>query len=231
MRTEPVAVRPGATVLVVRDAPEPPRGIEVLLLRRTPDAVFLPGAHCFPGGRVEPTDGEDPARGAALREAFEEAGLLLGTGRVDDGFDTEAWRAAVYDGTATLDDAAAAAGLVLDPESLRFLARWVTPPGGPRRFDARFFVAPAPVGQEPACDGTELVECAWWRPSRALAANAAGEILVIQPTEQSLRVLDRFPTVAALLAALDAADPDDRVEEAPESWRVRLPFDRLGARA
>ena len=105
--TTPCRSSDAATVVVVRDG-EP--GLEVLLLRRTPAAVFAPGAHVFPGGAVDPDDGDDH-RATAAREALEEAGLRL------------------------------------DPAALRPLARWVTPPGGPRRFDTRFFVTAAPAGQ------------------------------------------------------------------------------------
>jgi len=156
--TEAVPVQDAATVVVVRDGE---RGVEVLLLRRTPAAVFAPGAHVFPGGTVDPDDGGDH-RATAAREALEESGLRL------------------------------------DPAALRPLARWVTPPGGPRRYDTRFFVTAAPPGQSAACDGEETVEADWWRPADALAAG----ITLIEPTKVTLQWLAEHDTVAD---ALDAA--------------------------
>ena len=77
------------------------------------------------------------------------------------------------------------------------LARWVTPPGGPRRFDTRFFVTAAPAGQSAACDGEEMVESGWWRPADALAAG----ITLIEPTRVTLEWLAEHGTVAEVLAA------------------------------
>jgi 8-oxo-dGTP pyrophosphatase MutT (NUDIX family) len=153
----PVEVRDAATVVVARDGDA---GIEVVLLRRTPHAVFVPGAHVFPGGAVDAEDGDDFRRTAA-REAFEEAGL------------------------------------VLDPDGLHYLARWVTPPGAPRRFDTRFFLSAAPDGQTAACDGDETVECGWWRPADALGAG----LTLIEPTEVTLRWLAGHATVADAVEA------------------------------
>jgi 8-oxo-dGTP pyrophosphatase MutT (NUDIX family) len=152
-----VPVRDGATVAVVRDGDD---GLEVLLLRRTEAAVFVPGAYVFPGGAADPGDGDD-LRVTAVRETEEEVGLQLA---VDD----------------------------LCP-----LARWVTPVGGPRRYDTRFFVTAAPEGQVPECDGVEIVECGWWRPQAALDAG----LLLIEPTVVTLEWLATHASVAAALAA------------------------------
>lgn len=179
-----VPVRDAATVVVARDGID---GLEVLLLRRTPRAVFVGGAHVFPGGAVDPGDGADLRR-TAVREAAEEAALRL------------------------------------DPADLRFLARWVTPPGQPRRFDTRFFVTAEPAGQRAACDGSETVECGWWQPDAALAA----PITLIEPTRATLELLTRYGEVGALLRDLDAGDATQPVHEAPLGWRVRLPHDDLG---
>jgi 8-oxo-dGTP pyrophosphatase MutT (NUDIX family) len=88
-------------------------------------------------------------------------------------------------------------GLRLAPEALVPLARWVTPPGGPRRYDTRFFLTVAPAGQAVACDGEEIVEAGWWRPGEALRA----DITLIEPTKVTLEWLARHPTVDAALAA------------------------------
>lgn len=89
------------------------------------------------------------------------------------------------------------AGLRLDPDGLRYLARWKTPPGQPRRFDTRFFVVAAPLDQEADCDGHETVECGWWRPTAALDAG----LLLIEPTRVTLEWLATHDTVADALAA------------------------------
>jgi 8-oxo-dGTP pyrophosphatase MutT (NUDIX family) len=152
-----VPVHDGATVAVVRDGT---RGLEVLLLRRSLDAVFCPGAHCFPGGRADAGDGGD-LRVTAVRETLEEAALRL------------------------------------DPAALHPIARWVTPPGQPRRFDTRFFLAEAPTGQLPECDGVEMIECGWWRPADALDSH----VVLIEPTQVTLEWLAGHATVADALAA------------------------------
>ncbi len=155
--TDAVPIQDGATVVVVRDG-EP--GLEVLLLRRTARAVFVPGAYVFPGGAADPDDGGD-LRVTAVREAREEVDLHL------------------------------------DVDELRPLARWVTPPGGPRRYDTRFFVTAAPAGQVPECDGSEIVECGWWQPRRAVDAG----LLLIEPTLYTLEWLAEHGSVEAALAA------------------------------
>jgi 8-oxo-dGTP pyrophosphatase MutT (NUDIX family) len=155
--TSAVPIRDGATVVVVRDG-EP--GLEVLLLRRTARAVFVPGAYVFPGGAADEEDGGD-LRFTAVREAHEEADLEL------------------------------------DVAELRPLARWVTPPGGPRRYDTRFFLTELPAGQSPECDGGEIVECGWWTPTAAIEAG----LLLIEPTRVTLEWLAGHGTVAEALAA------------------------------
>lgn len=153
-----VPIQDGATVVILRDVD--PTGIEVLLLQRTPAAVFAPSAHVFPGGVAEPDDGGD-LRVTAAREAFEECGLRV------------------------------------DPEALLPLARWVTPPGGPRRYDARFFITAAPLDQVAECDGVETVACGWFRPADALTAG----LTLIEPTRVTLAWLAEHERVAAALAA------------------------------
>jgi 8-oxo-dGTP pyrophosphatase MutT (NUDIX family) len=217
--------RPAATTMVLRDGAA---GLEVLLLRRSPHSVFVPGAHVFPGGAVDPidhaphptsagalTDDEASARlgldtgglafwVAAVRETFEEAGLLIADGPVDRATPD---REAVDRGERALADVCADHGLTLRLGDLRYFGHWVTPPGAPRRYTTRFFVAPAPPGQEPAPDDGEAVASEWVRPQVALDRFAAGDWDLIQPTESSLRALDRFADVTAVLAHLDDRPP------------------------
>jgi 8-oxo-dGTP pyrophosphatase MutT (NUDIX family) len=217
--------RPAATVMVLRDGDD---GLEVLMRRRNPDSIFVPGAHVFPGGAVDEADHRphplaDPAPDqagaserlglaagglafwvAAVRETFEEAGLLFADGPVER---AEPHRAAIDRGERSLADVCRAEGLRLRLRDLRYFGHWITPPGGPRRYTTRFFVAPLPVGQSPSHDDGEAVAHEWVRPADALARFAAGEWDLILPTERSLHALAGFRTAAEVLAHADALPP------------------------
>jgi 8-oxo-dGTP pyrophosphatase MutT (NUDIX family) len=227
---------PAATVMLVRDATPP--GLEVFVLRRTASATFAAGMYVFPGGRVDEADGtadvEAVCRGlddgvasktlgvdrgglafwvAAVRECFEEAGVLLARRR-DGGLvrtdDTE--RRAVHAGDLSMVDLCRRHDLVLDLSSIRYVAHWVTPIGESRRFDTRFFLAPAPPGQDGAHDDAELVDSRWVRPADAIAQAEAGEILMLPPTIANLRALAQWDDVGSALAAADAAGPPPRIQ-------------------
>ena len=186
-----VPTRPAATVVLVRDGE--PDGLEVFVLRRAAAAAFAAGMYVFPGGRVDDADGAaaiaahcdglDDATAsarlgidggglafwvAAVRECFEEAGVLLAR-RSDGGAVTvdDADRRAVHAGELSMERLCERDGLVLDLGAIRYVAHWVTPVGeSPRRFDTRFFLAASPPGQEGAHDDTELVHSMWVRPAR-----------------------------------------------------------------
>jgi 8-oxo-dGTP pyrophosphatase MutT (NUDIX family) len=190
--------RPAATCLLLRDTDG---GIEVLMLRRNPDSVFVPDAHVFPGGAVEPSDADE--RFAAARETFEEAGLVLGDGPVER---LAPFRSAVERGEVDFADLCAEHGVTLRLDDLRPFGHWTTPPGGPRRYSTHFFVAPAPPDQIPSHDGSEAVDSEWVRPQDALARFAAGEWLLILPTERSLMYLTDFATTVEVLDHLDAQE-------------------------
>ena len=234
--------RPAATCMVLRDAPA---GIEVLLLRRNPKSVFVPGAHVFPGGAVEPADSlphpstlDAPTDAdaserldldedglafwlAAVRETFEEAGLLFADGPVEAAMP---FRAAVACGEVLLADLCREHGLRLRLDDLREFGHWTTPPGGPRRYTTRFFVAPAPADQVHAHDDAELVDSEWIRPQAALDRFATGDWELILPTERSLVALTHFESTAEVLAHLDTHPPttDDH-----GGWRVAIPQETL----
>jgi 8-oxo-dGTP pyrophosphatase MutT (NUDIX family) len=147
--------------------------LHVFVLRRSTELVFAPGATVFPGGAVDPADVE-AASGADVDE-----------------FRIAAARECLEE-----------CGIPIDPGSLVEFARWVTPPGGPRRYDTRFFVAPAPDGHEGEHDGSELVASAWMRPREVLDAFARGDIDLILPTQRSLEALSRHESVASVLNEL-----------------------------
>lgn len=235
--------------MLVRDRPD----LEVLVLRRAPGAVFGPNATVFPGGAVDASDaaaadrvvGLDDAaasaehgvaagglsyRVAAVRECFEEAGVLLARGRDGTPADPRPeWRDALNHGAATLADVLAAGDLVVDARDLHLFSHWLTPVGPPRRYDTWFFVARAPDGHDAVHDDHELVESSWVRPAELLEACADGRVELIFPTLRSVRAIARFSHARDLLAAL-AATPRDAagrpyVVADASGERVVLPFD------
>ncbi len=188
-----------------------------MLLTRRPDSmVFAGGAHVFPGGRVDPADADPTltARSvlgaadaavalggdlapdmalaaylAALRELFEEAGVLLAD-TAAPGVRIREARSALLRGDLTLPGLAEALDLTLRTDLLVPLSRWVTPVPSPRRFDTRFFAAALPDGVEPSFEGAEVAEHAWLRPTDALAAMADGRIVLWLPTSTTLQQLE-----------------------------------------
>ena len=222
--------RPAATLILVRDASA---GMEVFMIRRTQSAVFMGGAHVFPGGGVDASDasaelaahceGLDDIeasrllgleRGgltywtAALRECFEEAGLLLAhdaDGRYADLNDTqhlhvfEQWRESIRAGKATLADLCREHGLRLAAERLAYYGHWITQPGRPRRYDTRFFVAEAPSAQTASHDNSETVDNLWIRPAAALERHSRGEMHLVFPTIKTLESIAGFENAAALM--------------------------------
>jgi 8-oxo-dGTP pyrophosphatase MutT (NUDIX family) len=152
--TEP---RPACSVITVRDDDD---GLEVLLVKRNPEARFMGGAWVFPGGAVH--EGESELE-TAVREAHEEAGLRL------------------------------------NPAALVPFSRWITPREVKVRFDTHFFVAPAPPGAKPSCDGEECVDLRWITPAAALAAGRRDELMLVFPTIKHLEELAEFGSVAELV--------------------------------
>ena len=247
--------RDAATVILVSDRPD----LHVLMLERTRRAVFGPGATVFPGGAVDPGDGagglaerivgiDDVAastaqgigrgglafRVAALRECFEEAGILLardaasgGPADHDDGLATA--RTDLNAGALAFGDLLVERDLVFDARELRVFAHWLTPVGAPRRYNTWFFVASAPDGEEGTHDDNELVASAWVRPVDALAQHSNGDIDLIFPTEMSLRALSYYDHSHELLSDLDAgarhADGIPVVVSEGTGERVALPQD------
>ena len=221
-----VVPRPAATTLIVRDGAP---GLEVLMVRRSPQASFMPGAHVFPGGAVDAADGSadhvaacdesadalaqrigavteigDRAAAysvAALRECFEECGLWLGAPDHHAPADGgwQALRARLHAGQ-SLATLVQDAGAPLATSALHPWSHWVTPFGLPKRFDTLFLVVRAPVGQEPEVDAGETTALAWVHPAAALAAHARAEFAMEFATVRTLESLQPFDSVAALLA-------------------------------
>ena len=248
MSQPPVEPRPAATVVLLRHGLG---GVEVLLTHRPSSMVFAPDMHVFPGGRVDATDGDarlatrsvvsgseaaaalggDLAPGAALatfvaaiREVFEETGVLLADGAAP---------AALEVGRAELLHVPGAFAPMVDALDLRLrtdllvpLSRWVTPPGLPRRFDARFFAAELPAGAEMSLLGGEVAGHAWHTPRAALDEMAAGRLGMWLPTSTTLQQLEHvgsFDEIRARMApgAAGAVEIDEPV---PGVTRITMPW-------
>ena len=229
--SEPVEVRHAATVVVVRGAGA---DAEVLLLRRGDTAGFMAGMFVYPGGRLDPADLDaaagdldTAARWTALRECFEESGLLLATDQQGQPA-TPAHAEALRASEAPFAEALQALNLRPGLNDLRPFARWVTPAVERRRFDTRFYLAPHPHGQEAAPDGFEMVEHRWRRPVDALQEYATSDMLLSPPTFYFLA--DLAAQLAAGLPLHDWADAQPRHPVLPRleltgSPRLLLPGD------
>jgi 8-oxo-dGTP pyrophosphatase MutT (NUDIX family) len=230
----PAEPRHASTVVLLRDRPQ---GMQAYLLRRTRTMAFAAGMYVFPGGSVDPRDetlsddawaGPPPAAWAALlsadegltkalvcaavRETFEESGVLLAGAGPDDvvadttGEDWETDRAALVDHSLSFAAMLDRRGLVLRADLLRPWAHWITPEVEPKRFDTRFFVAALPTGQRTRDVGGEADLVAWVRPADALAAADGGEMGMLPPTAFTLSELATYDDVAAVLDAGTARD-------------------------
>jgi 8-oxo-dGTP pyrophosphatase MutT (NUDIX family) len=266
-RADPTALRQAATVMLVRDAAEPGSdgsSLEVLRVRRNLQSDFVGGAFVFPGGSVDPLDGGAEAEAAcygrsdaeastllgvesgglaywvaALRETFEEAGLLLadrpdgppllaGEPEEEARFVTE--RAAVNAGTRRFLDLCRDERLRLLVGQVHYFAHWIAPRGAPRRFDTRFFVAAAPRGQQAAHDAGETIADTWISPRRALEGHRDGVFELIFPTIRNLQAIGRFATSGELLEAAARASGsvptiEPRVVADGSGVRILLPGD------
>jgi 8-oxo-dGTP pyrophosphatase MutT (NUDIX family) len=242
------AARPASTLLLIRDGLS---GLEVFLVERHHQIDFAGGATVFPGGKVEPGD-QDPAlrarcagagaldddalafRVAAIREAFEECGVLLARPRGQQALLPVArladllkrYRAEVREHRVSIADLASAEDLELACDLLVPFAHWITPEGMPKRFDTWFFLMAAPPGQFAAHDGTESVDSTWISPRRALEQADAGKRTVIFPTRMNLAKLARSSTTAEAVAAARASrivTVLPRVERGPGGLVLRIP--------
>jgi len=225
-------IRPAATLVLTRDTEN---GIEVLLLQRTWEAIFLPGYYVFPGGAVNEQEsaaqphvvgvedgdisqtmsldeGGADYMLAAVRECFEEAGILLaqdGSGQlIGAEHPVLGERDALFRDEVSLAQLCEKHGLVVPLDRLAYLSHWVTPPGPPRRFDTRFFVAVAPEGQRAGHDGQETIDHVWMSPAQALEEHREGQRLLGLPTIRTLRVLCDFNTTAELMRYAHANPPE-----------------------
>ena len=231
--TQPVIPSPAATLVLLRDRPP----VEALLLQRHARSKFAAGDYVFAGGKVEaddmPPDGEGFCRGltagqaaarlggglaprdalsywvGAIREAFEEVGVLLAyetDGRLlriasEAKPRYEAYRTACQKANPAFFDMLRAEHLTLATDRLAYFAHWITPEEQPLRFDTRFFAAVMPPGQEPVVDGHEIVDLKWLTPAEAISASTRNDMGL------------RFPTIKNLELVAAGGDPASRVVE------------------
>jgi len=203
-------------VLLVRDG-DP---WELLMVQRPGGADFAPGAYVFPGGTVheDDRDFEDEIRAAAVRELFEEAGILLARG-ARDAQCKEVRRS--LEGGGSFSEALRKAGLSPDFDALVMFARWVTPALLRRRFDARFYLARLPEGQSVTPQAGEVADWLWVSPSRALASR---ELTLVYATRAVLESVAGAPDVDALFARARALEEiptvEPRLVQTEAGWEV-----------
>lgn len=230
---QPAVPRPAATIVLMRDGRDGP---ELLLMKRNRNAGFVPGAYVFPGGRVDAADagpatisrvddlnqddaagrldlhgGETPAIAyylAALREAFEETGILIGS--TSDGtpppsaaqeprIDTV--RRALMDDEISFGQALERLDCRIAGDAIEYIAHWITPLPEPRRYDTRFFAAHVEIDTPPTVDPREMTDGVWIRPSDALDRCDSGSLPMVFPTIKTIEELVGFDSVDEALTA------------------------------
>ena len=235
--SDPAPVRPveAATVIMVREPSDPSQGWECFMVRRHVRSDFAADVFVFPGGKVDPAD-RDPGllevlaaddgaenwgaggtawlglRVAAVRELFEEAGVILAR-EIAVGGDTELLAAArslarsnLQSGSLTMLQVAREFGWCLDIMQLHPWSRWITPDTLPRRYDTHFFVARLPADQEPLHDAIETTDSLWISPADALERSERGDFPLVFATEKHLKRMVRYSTIDELIASTTRAD-------------------------
>ncbi len=256
--------RNAATVILLRERREGP--YELFFVRRGRNQAFMRGAYVFPGGSLDGTDADPELMAclghfqatdarrllqepdltdavalglfvAAIRETFEEAGVLLARGSAGETVDLSdpetagrfaGYRLDLHEKRMTLQEMARQEGLFFAPDLLIPYSHWITPQVETRRFDTRFFLAKLPAGQEPVHDRVELTDSRWLTPDLALTENAAGRIVLMPPTLKTAEELRDFSDVDRLMAAARSKPiptilPD--AFETPEGFGIILPHD------
>ena len=214
--------RPAATLILMRDGASGP---EVLMLQRTQSAVFLGGAYVFPGGSLDQADADPrilkrirgeakvppaPYWVAAVRECFEEAGILLLFRKDDLPLNADSlmhYRKRPFVELLERED------LYLPAHDMAYYGHWITAPGRPRRFDTRFFLAVAPEGQAGSHDAVETVHDVWITPREALERGARNEIELVPATQHTLSDLKSFKSAREAFDAVRAR-PEPEVNRA-----------------
>jgi 8-oxo-dGTP pyrophosphatase MutT (NUDIX family) len=241
-------IKDASTVIVLREADG---ALETFMLCRHHQSGFMGGAHVFPGGKVDQSDsgpgwqaridrpaeeitallGEADAEVglglliAAVRETFEEAGVLLASTAL--GADLAGARERLHGGASFLE-LANDIDMKIDSMALTPYARWITPKMESRRFDTRFYIAVLPEGQSASHDGTETTSAAWLRPAAAIEDMLAGKIKLAPPTVRTLQWLAELDDVKSAIAEARSRKPPlvrPRLVTGDEGWFLALPGD------
>ncbi len=222
-------IRQAATVLLLRDGSSGP---EVYMLERNINSEFVSGAYVFPGGAVDSEDNDQCLENicaglsdqqasrqvglksgglrfwvAAIRECFEECGVLLAkqagqqVSFTDDAVNKRfiALRDALNRRELAFSGICSDEGLSLQVDELIYFSRWLTPEGMPKRFDTCFFLCPMPKHQTPLHDGHEAVHGIWVTPENALGKSRSGEIKLVPATIKTLESIAGYRSVADLI--------------------------------
>lgn len=251
-----VAIRSAATVMLIDDRPD----LQVLMMERHAATIFAGGMWVFPGGSVDADDDSDALHAivkdrtdrdasdlmnidqgglayyiAAIRESFEEAGILLARheneGHALSFTDPhraerfEQHRDQVNTGSEDFIDIVRRENLLLDTADMHYIARWITPVGPPRRFDARFFIARTPEGQIPLHDNRETVHSKWMSPSDILQNFEDNTMNIMSPTLTMIRALSKFSSTEQVIESARANQSDQRVRVVPDTGDIVLPGD------
>ena len=244
---------PAATVTLVRDAVG---GFEVLMMKRNLKSAFVPGAYIFPGGALDALDSTPEMQAlcssvsdeqasstlgiavgglaywaAAIRESFEEAGLLLaydGSRRMvalDEAVVAERFRRhrdALNQGERNLTDIMRDERLTLAADQLVYFSHWITPARSSRRYDTRFFAALAPPAQVPLHDNQETIDHVWISPGDALKRNHQGDFSMRLPTVRTLEELAAYETADSVMRAMRAKRSIPKILPLTNSAGVRV---------
>ncbi|MGE0884042.1 MAG: MBL fold metallo-hydrolase [Blastocatellales bacterium] len=226
--TSPVTPKDAAAIILLRD----PEDLKVFWVKRARTLRFMASYHAFPGGQCDDADADIPIanalsssdertgvmRVAAIREIFEETGVLVARGAEKLSANRRAeMRGELADGQATFKELLEREGLTLDAEMLIETPRWVTPPQSPRRYNTRFYAAWLPEGQDTEIIPGELEEGEWLRPGEALQKWIDGDCLIVTPITFAMKML-----------AESAQDFAERMLSVPQSerdhWESRVEF-------
>ena len=251
---EQVNIRPAATVMLVDDRPD----LQVFMMERHANTVFAGGMWVFPGGAVDQDDGTRFMQAmsvhrsdreasalmgldsgglafyiAAVREAFEEAGILLALNRdkltrldlsdAGSALRFRKHRDDVNDRKRNFLEILQQENLIVDAGAMHYVARWITPIGPPRRFDARFFVVRMPVNQIPVHDDRELVHSCWMPPRVILEKVESEEMVLMTPTLRMVKNLAMFESAEKVISAAAANLPDQRARVNTDTNTIVMP--------
>ncbi len=251
---EQVQIRPAATVMLIDDRPD----LQLFMMERHANTIFAGGMWVFPGGSVDATDNSAEFQAisihrsdaqasklmgidagglayyiAAIREAFEEAGILLALKKdtlepldlsspdVKKRFQQH--RDDINDSNRNFIEIIKDENLIMDAGEIHYIARWITPPGPPRRFDARFFVACVPDKQTPIHDDGELVHSKWFSPKEILRRAENDEMVLMSPTLRMVKNLALFDSAAQVIESASANQVDELARVLPGTRVIVMP--------